>query len=386
MTIKPEIRVAMLAQNYLPHLGGAERQMAALAPLLLQRGVAVTILTRQCEGATVKLHKIDGVTIYRSPVTRSRALTSILFTLRCQWWLFRLKPDVIHSQELLSPTTAALVAQKLYKIPVVAKILRGGYLGDIYKVLRRTGGSRRMRYLANNVERFISISDEIVQELEQQSVKEINIARIPNGVDTDKYSPCDRDTKKELCRKLGLTEGPVVLFAGRLSEEKNIDLLLRVWPRVRAEFEDAKLLIVGDGEQHDELQQLVTDNVELRASVDDLSDLYRAASVFVLPSKTEGMSNALLEAMASGCVCVASEVGAAPDLIRHRVNGFLSAVNDADALTDCLNEALSSDGRQLGQNARETIQSSYSLHRVADQLVSLYKSVGISSSDKDCRL
>ena len=130
--------------------------MAALAPLLLQRGVAVTILTRQCEGATVKLHKMDGVTIYRSPVTRSRALTSILFTLRCQWWLFRLKPDVIHSQELLSPTTAALVAQKLYKIPVVAKILRGGYLGDIYKVLRRTGGSRRMRYLANNVERFIS--------------------------------------------------------------------------------------------------------------------------------------------------------------------------------------------------------------------------------------
>jgi len=74
MTIKPEIRVAMLAQNYLPHLGGAERQMAALAPLLLQRGVAVTILTRQCEGATVKLHKTRVIVSYNCSTCCAEAI------------------------------------------------------------------------------------------------------------------------------------------------------------------------------------------------------------------------------------------------------------------------------------------------------------------------
>jgi len=149
---------------------------------------------------------------------------------------------------------------------------------------------------------------------------------------------------------------------------------MRVWPGVMADFANATLLVVGDGEQRSELQKLVTSNIELRAAVDDLSDYYRAANVFVLPSRTEGMSNALLEAMATGCVCVATEVGAAPDLIKHRVNGLLCAVNDAQALSSCLTEALSSDSN-WGDSARQTVLDDYSLHGVADQLISLYREV-----------
>ncbi|MBX2886379.1 MAG: glycosyltransferase family 4 protein [Granulosicoccus sp.] len=373
------IKVAMFAQNYIPNLGGAERQMAALAPLLTARGVEVSIVTRKSTKGVPGTEVVDGIDVYRSHNPDIRALASLLFTLQSIYRTWRIKPDIVHAHELLSPTTAALLAKKLYGIPVVAKILRGGYLGDIDKIRNGKMAVKRTRWIAENMDRFLAISPEIENELEHYlRVPAARIVSIPNGVDLQRYHPVDVSKKVKLRQAKQLPEGPLALFAGRLSEEKNLPLLISTWPQVRQHVPDAKLVIIGEGNERDKLKALAGEGVFIKGVEQDLSEIYCAAEVFVLPSKTEGMSNSLLEAMASGCACVATRVGAAEQLIEHRENGLLCAVDNAEELGELIVEAFAntkSGTSTYGTFARETVEKYYSLETVADRLVDVYRDV-----------
>ncbi len=368
------IKVAMFAQNYLPHLGGAERQIAALAPVLAQRGVEVSIVTRQCAGGTRAFELMNGVPVYRSPAPNSRALASLLFTAHALYRVRQIKPDVIHAHELLSPTSAALLAKRLYGWPVVAKILRGGYLGDIFKVLRGKGGKWRMSYIASRLDYFLAISTEIAEEVGDQKVPAERIKSIPNGVDTHHFSPVSAAVKQQIRGDLGIPDVPICLYAGRLSEEKNLTLLLSVWATLREQIPDAVLILAGDGDQRTHLEQLAGKGVQFLGIKSDLRDYYRAADVFVLPSQTEGMSNSLLEAMSTGNACVVTEVGAASELISHGQNGLMCTPGDGPELLRNLLDAFMTPGT-LGEQARKLMQSNYSLEHVADLLQELYSDI-----------
>jgi glycosyltransferase involved in cell wall biosynthesis len=103
-----KIRVAMIIQSYHPRVGGAERQLAALAPLLQAQGVDVHILTRRYAGLK-SFEVIDGIPVHRLPIPGSRPVASLSFSLSAQPLLYRLKPNLVHAHELLSPTTTAVI-------------------------------------------------------------------------------------------------------------------------------------------------------------------------------------------------------------------------------------------------------------------------------------
>ena len=118
----------------------------------------------------------------------------------------------------------------------------------------------------------------------------------------------------------------------------------------------------------------LTDSVVFTGRVENVEDYLRAADIFVLPSTTEGMSVALLEAMAVGLPVVASRVSGTVDVIKHGENGLLFEPGDVEGLADCITSLIESPNQraELASQARKTVEQHFSLDRAADRYVALY--------------
>jgi len=373
-----KLRVAMIIQAYHPWVGGAERQLGAIAPLLQEQGVEVHILTRRYNrpGYT-PFEVVDGVPVHRLPIPGPKALAAITFTQAGLWLLRSLKPDIIHAHELLSPTTTAIAARRLFRTPVVAKVLRGGQLGDLAKLRSRKGGQRRIEMIRSQVDAFLAISQEIDRELAEIGVEPARRIFIPNGVDMEHFKPLDDEAKQQLRARLGISGGPVAVFAGRFVPEKRIDRLVQAWPAVRRQHPQAKLILLGEGEEKPRLEALGVAGVRFPGVVDDVRPYFQAADVFTLPSATEGLSNSLLEAMSAALACVVTPVGGALDLISHQENGWLIPVDNDSALEQALLQVFGNEGnrRHMGSEARKRVLQEYALDRVAERIHHLYENI-----------
>lgn len=366
----------MISQGYYPVVGGAERQLASLAPRLVGLGVKVSVYTRSAPGAA-PYETADGVTINRLDVPRGRAVRSLAFTLRTLTRLRRERPDLVHAHDLFSPTTTALLARRWLDVPVVVKVVRGGTLGDVEWLRRRRFGAGRLRWICANVDRFVCISEEIDTELAALGVETERRVAIPNGVDTERFRPAADSERARLRRDLGIDGDPVFLFTGRLASEKRLHSLLDAWPAVRAATPRAQLLLIGSGDERASLARRAIDGVRLVEPVDDVAPWLRAADAFVLPSAAEGLSNALLEAMATGLACVATDVGGARDVVRRDTEGLLVPPGDDAALQDALIAVAADEPRRnaLGDAARARIVGHFGLDTVARKLAALYEVV-----------
>ncbi|MFO7680218.1 MAG: glycosyltransferase family 4 protein [Chloroflexota bacterium] len=374
------LHVAMIIQAYLPLLGGAERQLAALAPLLEDQGVDVSVITRRYPGLK-KFEWVDGVPVYRLPVPGPKPVASLAFSLAALPLLQRLRPDVIHAHELLSPTTTAVTAKRRFHIPVVAKVLRGGTLGDLAKLEHKPFGRKRMQTFKRQVDSFIVISQEIDAELTAWGVTPEKRVFIPNGVDTERFAPVSPPEKARLRQELRLGEGETAVYAGRLVPEKCVDQLIELWPRVREIYSRAQLLVLGTGPEEGRLTQLAGESVHFLGNVADVAPYLQAADLFILPSATEGLSNAMLEALASGLPVIATHVGGAPDIITHQKSGWLVAPHQPDEwleaiLTLC---AQADERHSLGRQGRQKVAAEYGLVATAARLRDLYGRVTTST-------
>jgi glycosyltransferase involved in cell wall biosynthesis len=167
---------------------------------------------------------------------------------------------------------------------VIVKLLRGGIRGDVYKLKRRPFWKQRFHTLCEGVDSFVVISHEIERELTALGVPPQKRAFIPNGVDTETFAPLTDLQKKQMRAQLLLpADGPLVLYLGRLTLEKRVDHLIRVWPTIRARFPQAQLLIIGTGPEEARLQTQSTSvpGVKFTGQTNDALSYLQAADVFV---------------------------------------------------------------------------------------------------------
>jgi len=167
---------------------------------------------------------------------------------------------------------------------------------------------------------------------------------------------------------------PLVFHSGRLAVEKGHEVLLKAIRRV-----DVRLVLAGDGALRGEIGRRagelgVSERVEFLGEIEDVTPWLARAAVFALPSFGEGMSNALLEAMAAGLPCVVSDVPGNAELVQHDLNGLLFESGDEDALAGALERVISDPtlARRLGTQARRTIEARAAFDRVVDRYVALY--------------
>jgi glycosyltransferase involved in cell wall biosynthesis len=370
------MRVAMVILEYHPVLGGAQRQLESVAPLLQERGVEVHVLTRAVEGWP-REQQIDGVRVHRIPAPGPKAVASLVFTALSLARLRSLRPDVVHAYSLFSPATIAMLARARLGIPAVVKLLRGGIGGDVERLRRKTLGGARIKRLRRYMDRFLSISSEIDDELEGLGIIAERRLSIPNGVDTERFRRPAPERRTALREELGLPGvAPVAVYCGRLVTEKRVDLLLDAWTIVREKVPGALLCIVGDGPERAALQARAGEGVRFEGMLADVAPTLAAADLFVLPSEAEGLSNALLEAASSALPIVATHVGGAIDVVEHGQSGLLVEPNDTGALADALIRVLEDPERsRLGDRARDGVLTAYSLELVADRLRDLYAEV-----------
>jgi glycosyltransferase involved in cell wall biosynthesis len=179
-----------------------------------------------------------------------------------------------------------------------------------------------------------------------------------------------------------------ILFVGNFSHGKikGFDILLLAISIVRKSFPDFILQVIGNGDAHEYdniiMQNTLRDNIEFLGEKKNVTRYYQAANVFVLPSRSEGMSNSLLEAMAHGTPCIATKVSGAEDIIDNSINGFIVDIEDYQALAEKILEILTKPDleEKFKKNSREKIEKNFSIEAIAKQYYEVYSKLASNES------
>ena len=228
------------------------------------------------------------------------------------------------------------------------------------------------RCILHAIDRVVVVSDHMVPQLRRFGVR---ADVVYNGIDLQPFSGSDSDFRS----RMNWRGRPLIGAIGRLAPQKGLQYLLRAAPEVLRENPNALFVLVGDGPDRGTLEAEAT-YLGIRGSVyflgvrEDIPELLSSMDVVVMPSLSEGLPMALLEAMASGRAVVASRVGAIPNVIEERVNGIMLSPGDVSGLTAALRDLLKNRELRvaLGQKARETVASRFSAASMAKRYLEVY--------------
>ncbi|MEA3349561.1 MAG: glycosyltransferase family 4 protein [Chloroflexota bacterium] len=374
------MRFLIINSEFPPIGGGAGNASAHTAQELIASGQDVTVLT--CRFRNLPHEEIwRGVRLMRIPSLRrsessSGAWEQLHFMISAAWASLRLarrwKPDAVIAYFGVPCGPAAWLLRKVFGIPYIVS-LRGGdvpgfrpYDFALYHRLL----SPIIHLVWRGAAAVVANSDGL-KTLAEDFAPSLNIHIIPNGVDIEEYAPVDRAWSPAQ-----------LLFTGRLVYQKGLDVLLEALSNLDSLAWD--LTIVGDGPQQNELEkQAQSLNLQDRISFvgwkhrQALNHYYQRANLFVLPSRHEGMPNALLEAMSSGLPAIASDIAGNEELVIDGKNGLLVPPDDVQALQDALHQLITQENlrREMGTAARQHIAASYSWRGTAQAYLDLLRRV-----------
>ncbi|AQV95283.1 glycosyl transferase family 1 [Cupriavidus necator] len=348
-------------------LGGAEQQIAALAGSFIDLGNDVAILNLTT-GTEVDLPPDVLVTelhMRKTPASMLAALRKARRVIR-QW-----QPDVIHAHMIHGNLFARALARTGPMPPVICSAHSA-----------REGG--RLRALAYRVtDRWCNLTTHVSEAGRQAmiasgAVPSGRVIVMPNGIDTNRFRQDDA-SRERMRRDLGLNTGEVlVLNVGRLVPEKDQAMLIEAFREVYRRLPRARLMIAGDGPLRAELSSQIAGYglnhaVLLIGARKDIPELLRAADVFVLSSRIEGMPLAVGEALASGLPVVSTAAAGVAELAGDVAT--ITPVGDAAALATGLATAIEAlPGTQAQQyRRRQQVLSRFDISAVARQWLAQYR-------------
>jgi glycosyltransferase involved in cell wall biosynthesis len=373
--VQRPLRILFCTLGYEPGPGGgAEHQARLQAEELVRRGHTVTVVCPSAAG--VNSGWVEGVFVRRLPWLHRWWYMQMLtyLPMLAAFLLLRVRRyDLVHVHlAALQADVVSLVAGLLRR-PVYVKVAGGGRgretkpLRPVAWVTRHVGLRRATRVQA--------ISDEITADLLELGIPQTRVVLIPNGLDTARFCGGNDEDRAAARAALRLpTDAVITLYAGRFARHKGVPDLLDTWT-VTSDLQKAVLVLVGGPAPDDPIQPPeVGERLIVRDWTDSIEYYYLAADIFVLPSHAEGMSNALLEAMACGLAVVATRVGAAPKMISDGMDGLLVDPGDPLGLGVALSRLVRDPElrRRMGHAAALTVRDRYSIGSVAAAIESAY--------------
>ena len=362
------MKVALVTRRYPPLIGGAERVLSYLAPAL---AAEVTVVTTITHDPNIRPPSSPVPVVYL-PTSRLRVLGTALYMRSLHNWLLAHRPDLIYVSMLKHDAYVAVGVGQMLGIPVVLRPEGAGETGDLaWQKWGRFG--RRIGNRCKRADAFVAISPAIHAELAAGGYDEAKIHDLPNGVPVP-----------EVPWGTGVSvPNPYlrVAFVGRLASEKNLATLIDAWPIVLDRIPGARLLLIGDGPERPALEAraaglgLSESHITFEGACADPMSLLRACGLFVLPSREEGMSIALLEAMALGIPIVASDIPGNRRLITDGIHGRLAPPGDAMALACAIlaQAAAPETALKMAGETRRRVIEHYSIEAVARRHMTLFE-------------
>ena len=340
------MKIALFTDTFPPQVNGVANVVKSSAEILVEKGHDVRVFTvssgKASKGPSPEkfgLTRIFSMPFFGYPNER--------FSLPLGWTLAKIKsfkPDIIHVHTPFAVGWEAVLSKKILGIPLVGThhTFFDHYLKHIYADY---GWAKKLssKYVAafyNRCDLVVSPTMTLADTLESYGVSRPMVV-VPNSIDTDFFKPAaDKNEKEELKKQLGFSKN-VLVYMGRVSYEKSIDVVIRAMSVIAGKSTDSTLVIIGGGPERENLEILakrigVEKNVRFMGFLygRELAAALRASDVFVTASKSENFPLSVIEAMASGLPIVAVSALGLPEIVEDGRSGFLVSPDRPEEIAD----------------------------------------------------
>jgi glycosyltransferase involved in cell wall biosynthesis len=381
-------KLSVLLINTQMEAAGAQKAMLELARGLKQRSHEVTVVTMYDKDAYVPLFEerygLEIVNLeLKQPGARSPLVNGWRFVrglARLYGLMFACRPQIVQTFTHYSNILGMFIAW-LARVPVRISSQRNPLKGYPVWLLRLD------RVVANSflTHKMVAVSEGTRRfSIEEEGIRPDKLVTIHNGINLERFSiDLPPEAERKLRQEIGLErDSLIILTVARLHPQKGHKYLIEAIPHIVRDFPRARFLFVGDGELKEELtgqveQAGLSDFVRFLGVREDVPQLLAISDLFVLPSLWEGLSNAVLEAMAAGVPVIASNVEGAPELIVHEKTGLLVSPADANALKQSVQHLLINESLRtsIAEASKESVERKFSQDANVVAFIDLYEGI-----------
>jgi len=314
--------------------GGAEFTALNLSKYLFRRGSEVHVITRS-ERIVPYRETIQGVFVHRV-LFPSHPIFLRFMNYICSFIeTVRLRPHLIHGIGMFQYGVIACISSRLLRTPLIIQCMDDDVQFPNPLVIKLF-----WKMMLGSVQTIIVKERKSANRLVDFGVDLEKVVVLPNGVDASRFRLNRRKCREYVDLR---NHEKAILFVGRLEPIKNVESLLIAFARIREQFQDLRLLLVGAGTEMSRLKRIAAQtridhctNFIGEVSPLDVPRYMVAADIFVLPSISEGSPNVILECLAAGLPILASEVGGVPDLVANGKEGFLFKPGNVTQMADLM--------------------------------------------------
>ncbi len=386
------MKVAYFSDSYKPYISGVVRSVDLFTQKLRERGDEVYIFAPDYPEAEEEkgVYRFKSIPAFTHPSFRLALPLSVKLTRR----LRKIDPDIIHTHSpFLLGLLARIMANRL-DIPLVftyhTLYEEYAHYVPLGESLIRSLALKYSKNYCENSDLIIAPSDYVRKKLKKMGVN-TPITVIPTGIDFAPYGEVESDwVREEFARS---PEEELLLFVGRLGEEKYIPLLLESFVEIQKKRPETRLILVGDGPVKNDLIE-VRDELGLKDKVDfagqypprQVVSFYQACDLFVFTSPTETQGLVLAEAMAGGMPVVSVDAAGAQAIIEDGREGYLVEMGDKKGFVRAVISALDDERKyeKMSKMARDKAEM-YSMENVTDRLRDAYIDLIADNDDKKPR-
>jgi glycosyltransferase involved in cell wall biosynthesis len=372
MTERPHHVLYLIDQ--LRAIGGAERNLARMIRFLPEFGYRCSVVTLRDDPQSWFVESL-ACPVHVYPLVRTYDWNALVLARRLKHLIKAEEVAIAHTFFETSDLWGGLVA-KLSGVPLLVSSRRD--LG-ILRLFKHDVGYRLFRPMYDQVH---GVSAEVCRYcVEHDRFDPRKVALVRNGIDIEEFDRPDGD--RPIRDELGLPkDATVVVSVGHILRVKGLDTLLHAAAKVVQECPNTLFVVAGEVREQDHYSELlalvrrlgIEGNVKFVGGVKRIPALLKTSSVFCLLSRSEGLCNALLEAMAARLPCIATRVGGNPEVVQDQETGYLVPPNDPQAAAAALLELLRDQGRRtaMGSAGRAVVEKQFTVQAMVHRIADLY--------------
>jgi exopolysaccharide biosynthesis polyprenyl glycosylphosphotransferase len=375
-------KIRILYVITLAEVGGAQTHLQSLIEKLDKERFEITIacsftgpLVDNLRDLGVRVHELPNLKREISPANDIKTLIHLIRFCRKE------KFDILHAHSSKAGFLGR-VAGYLARVPVIIFSVHGfAFTPESTSVLRKI--FMAIEFFCGRISsKVICVSSKDMEYAVKEGIIPADrISRIANGVNIERFAKAG--DRQKIRNEFGFSDGEIVVgMVTRLVDAKGCREFIQSAADLTNKYSHVRFLLVGEGPEHDKYSGLkdelkLGNRLILTGVRDDIPDILVGIDIFTLPSYTEALPYAVIEAMSAGKAVIATSVGGIPELITDRKEGLLIEPKDQNALNEKIDELVNDSNlrESLGQAAKKKIEDNYFLEKTVNQTTSLYRNI-----------